>query len=193
MLQEFAAGINMDDLHVQMVGKGFHHLLRLVEAQQAVIHKHAGQLVADGPMDQCRRHRGIHPAGQPQDHFVVADLRFDFLHRLADVVRHVPVLRATANVVHEAVQHCLALRGMGHLGMELQCVKVPRFVRHTGNGRGGIAGDHRETRRQCRHFVAVTHPHIDQAVTFVIGAILNVVQQGGMTLCTNLRVAEFAH
>ena len=92
MLHEFAAGIDMDDLHAQVVGEGLHHLLGFVQAQQAVVHEHAGQLVADGAMDQRRRHRGIHAAGQPEDHFVLADLRADFFHRLADVIRHVPVL-----------------------------------------------------------------------------------------------------
>ena len=35
-----------------------------VQAQQAVVHEHAGQLIADGAMDQRRRHRRIHAAGQ---------------------------------------------------------------------------------------------------------------------------------
>ena len=50
--------------------EGLHHLLGLVQAQQAVIDEDAGQLVADRAMEQRRRNRRIDAAGQPEDHFV---------------------------------------------------------------------------------------------------------------------------
>jgi hypothetical protein len=55
-------------------GEHVHHHVALVEAQQAVVDEHAGELVADGAVDQGRGHRGIDAAGQAQDHFLVADL-----------------------------------------------------------------------------------------------------------------------
>ncbi len=42
-----------------------------------------------------------------------------------------------------------------------------------------------------RHFVAVAHPHIEQAVAYFIGAILNIAQQFGMAARANFRVAKF--
>ena len=50
-------------------------LLGLALAQQPVVDEHAGQLVADRALHQCRGHGGVDPAGQPADHVLVADLR----------------------------------------------------------------------------------------------------------------------
>ena len=84
MMQEFPAGIDMDDLHVADFRRRYRITCSaFVQAQQAVVHEHAGELVADGTVDQRRRHRGIHPAGQTQDHFIFAHLRADIFHRLA--------------------------------------------------------------------------------------------------------------
>jgi hypothetical protein len=51
-----------------------------------VIDEHAGQLVADGAVDQRRRHARIDAAGQAQDHFVA--------HLLADLPRLLRCSRA---------------------------------------------------------------------------------------------------
>jgi hypothetical protein len=50
--------------------------------QHAVVHEDAGQAVADGPVHQRRRYRGVHAARQPADGGPVAHLRPDGLHRL---------------------------------------------------------------------------------------------------------------
>jgi hypothetical protein len=63
--------VNHLDVHVPR--KGVHHLLCLVQAQQAVIHEYAGELLADRPVDQCRGHRRIHAARQAEDDFLVFD------------------------------------------------------------------------------------------------------------------------
>jgi hypothetical protein len=64
-------------------GEGGHDLVALAEAQQAVVDEHAGELVADGPVQQRRHHGGVDAAGQAQQHLVVADL---FAHRGDGVV-----------------------------------------------------------------------------------------------------------
>jgi hypothetical protein len=61
-------------------------MLALVQAQQAVVDEHAGELVADGAVDQRRRHAGIDAAGQAEDDLLVAHLLADARHRLGDVV-----------------------------------------------------------------------------------------------------------
>ena len=61
-------------------------------AQQAVVDKDAGELVADGLVEQRRRHAGIHAAAQAEDDVLVADLLADFLDGLVDVIAHRPVL-----------------------------------------------------------------------------------------------------
>jgi hypothetical protein len=56
VMQKFGTGINVDYFHAEIFGEGFHHLFGLVQTQQAVVHEHASQLIADGAMDQRRRH-----------------------------------------------------------------------------------------------------------------------------------------
>ena len=88
----------------QMLGEGFHHLCGLVQPQQAGIDEYAGQLLADGAMDERRGDGGIDAAGQAENDFFLADCSTDARDRLVDVVRHVPVAAAAADVVHEALQ-----------------------------------------------------------------------------------------
>ena len=75
--QELLARVHVDHLDAEVAGEGAHHLLRLVEPQQAMVDEHAGELLADRLVDQRRGHRRIHAAGQPEDDFFRADLRAD--------------------------------------------------------------------------------------------------------------------
>ena len=109
----------MDHLDAHVLREGVHDLLRLVQAQQAVVDEHAGELLADRPVDQRRGDRRIDAARQAEDHLVVADLLADLRDRLGDVIGHVPVAGAAADLVHEALQQLRALQGVRDLGMEL--------------------------------------------------------------------------
>jgi hypothetical protein len=144
-------------------------------------------------MQQHRSDRRIHAARQAQDDFFVTDLLAYLGHRFVDVIRHVPIFAAAADVMHEATQHRLALMGVRDFRMELQRVKTSRLIRHTGDRRARVAGNDAKTLRQFRNLVAVTHPHIDQAVTLRIAAILNVAEQSGMALRADLGITELAH
>ena len=42
--------IRADDFHAHILGEHFHDLIALVQTQQAVVHKHTGQLVTDRPV-----------------------------------------------------------------------------------------------------------------------------------------------
>ena len=76
--------------------------------------------------------------------------------------------------------------------MELHGVELARLVGHAGDGGGGVAGDDLEAGRQLGDLVAMAHPDIQQAVTFVVHAVLNVAEQRGMPMCSNFRIAELA-
>ena len=89
--EELFGGVDVDHLGVQAAGEHVHHHLAFVRAQQAMVDEHAGELVADGAMDQRGGHGGVHAAGQAEDHFLVADLLADHGHGLGDVVAHDPV------------------------------------------------------------------------------------------------------
>ena len=56
-----------------------------------MIDEYAGELVADGLVDQHRRHRTIDPAREAADHLGVADLVADARDRLGPVSAHGPV------------------------------------------------------------------------------------------------------
>src|SRR5690606_41727224 len=96
----------------------------LVQPQQAVVYTHTHQLIANGLVQQCRRHGRIYPARQAQNNVVVTNLRTDLLAGFRYVVGHVPVALAAADIAHETMQNGGALYGMGNLGMELQPVKM---------------------------------------------------------------------
>jgi hypothetical protein len=56
LAQEQVAGVHADDLGVQLADEHVHHHVAFVQAQQAVVDKHAGELVADGAVDQRGGH-----------------------------------------------------------------------------------------------------------------------------------------
>ena len=55
-LHEIGSGVDVDDLHVHVLGEGVHHLRRFVQAQQAMIDEDAGELLADGAVDEGGGH-----------------------------------------------------------------------------------------------------------------------------------------
>jgi hypothetical protein len=66
LAQEQLAGIHADHLGVQLAGEHVHHHVAFVQAQQAVVDEHAGQLVADGAVDQRRGHDESTPPDRPR-------------------------------------------------------------------------------------------------------------------------------
>ena len=153
-------GVHADDLDPHVAREGLHHLIAFVQAQQAVVHENAGQLLADGAVQQRRDHGGIDAAGQTQDDFVLADLgahRLD--HALDDVARR-PQRAAAADVVHEALQDAAPLRGVRHLGVKLDAIEPARLVGNAGKRRRGRFRDHLESRGQSGDAIAVAHPHV---------------------------------
>ena len=71
---KFGAGIHRDQLGAQLLAERRRHLFALVLAQQARIHKHRHQLVADGLMHQRRGHGRIHAAADRRQHAFIAHL-----------------------------------------------------------------------------------------------------------------------
>ena len=69
-------------------------LLDLAFAQQAVVDEHAGELVADGLVDEGGGDCGVDTAGQAADHFGVADLLADLGDLVLDDGGGVPVVAA---------------------------------------------------------------------------------------------------
>ena len=160
MAQKLRLGVHADHFGVQLAHKHVHYHVALVQAQQAVVHKHAGQLVANGAVDQRCRHAGIHAAAQAQDHVFLAHLLFDQGYRLGDVVFHHPIGPGLANLQHKTLQNRLALQGVRDFGVELQGVKIAFFVGHARNGATAGAGHPLEAGRHLDHVVAMAHPNL---------------------------------
>ena len=121
-------GVLVLQLDFEMAPENFLHHLRLAPAQQAVVDENAGELVADGLVQQRRRHAGIHAAAQAENHPFLADLRADLLDGLVDVTAHRPVLAAAADVVDEVGDDFPAARRVGHFGMKLQAEHFARAI-----------------------------------------------------------------
>ena len=148
---------------VQARARGGHevalHLLALARPQQAVVDEHAGQPVADGPLDEGGGHRGVDAAGQPADRPPVADLRAHGLDRLVDDRRGGPARRDPRDLVQEALQHLLPVRRVPDLGVVLDAREPPVGVLERRDGRAlGRRGDGEPVRRADDR-VAVAHPH----------------------------------
>ena len=190
--QKQLAGVHADDLGVQFADEHFHHHVTLVQAQQTVVHKNAGELVANGAVDERGRHRRIHAARQAQNDFFVTHLRPDFGNCIGHVVVHHPVGAGGADVEHKAVQQRLALHRVRHFGVKLHAIEMPRLVGHAGNRATRRAGHELEAGRQRGHLVAVAHPDLEHAVVFGRGEVGNVLEQGGMAMGAHFGVAKLA-
>ena len=178
---EVLRGVHVNDVDAQMTGKGFHHLFGLAQAQQAMVHEHTGELFADGLVQQRRGHGRIHAARQAEDDVLVTHLPADGLHLLLDEAGHGPVAAAAGQIPHEAAQDVRAPFGVGDFRVELHGVEATFLVGHAGNG-AAVGGGHQfEAFRQAGDLVAVAHPHVQQAVAFVVLAVLNAVEQPGVT------------
>ena len=112
--------------------------------QQAVVDEHAGELVADGLVQQRRHHRRIDAAREPEQHAALADLRAYARDGVLDDAAGVPVGGAAADLVQEPRVEPRALLGVRDLGVELQRVEAPRFIGHAGDGHIARRGDHLE-------------------------------------------------
>ena len=173
LTQEQVTRIHANHVGVQLAHKHVHHHVAFIQAQQAMVHKHAGEFVANGAVYQGCGHGRIHTARQAQNNFFVAHLLANGGNRFFDVVAHDPVGACAANIQHKAVQQGLALHGMRDFGVKLHRVKIARFVRHACDGASGCRCHDLEAFGQLGHFVAVAHPHFEHAVALRCGEVFN--------------------
>jgi hypothetical protein len=174
-------------LDVEAAAEGLDHLLRLAGTQQAVVDEDAGELLADRLVDQHRRHRRVHAAGQAADHPRVADLlayAFD-LHGAEP--GHAPGAAAAGNLMGEVAQQRRAVRRVHHLWMEHQAVQPASLVGDDGERRALADRDRPETRRQPADAVTVAHPHL-----LAPAALPDALQQGGVLQDIDMGAAELA-
>src|SRR5260221_13908628 len=76
--------------------------------------------------------------------------------------------------------------------MRLHAGKKTLFVGHRRDRRCVIVCNYLETRWHRDYFVAVTHPYVEQAMSFAVGAVLDVAQQSRMAASTHFGITELA-
>src|SRR5262245_37622164 len=159
-IEELRRGINGDERDVVVAAEEIDDLLRFAFAEQTMIHEDAGELVADRLMDEKRGNRGVDAAGQTADDVALSHLLADALDLAVAEMRYGPVARASGDSVDEIGEKLRALRGVHHLGVELEAIKPPRIVGDGRERRAHRDADGAEARGQPRHAVAMAHPHL---------------------------------
>ena len=139
-----------------------------------MIHIHAGQTIPDGLVNQCRCHRGIHAAGQCQQHGSLLAYGFpDAGNGRLGIGRHGPVPYAAADM-QEVADNRPPLIGVGHFRVELHAVDVPHIIRHGGDGAILRVSNGMEAFRANLHLISVAHP--------VAGRIGHILQDGSLVV-----------
>ena len=160
LAQEVHRGVHVNQVQVVMLPEEVKDFLRLPFAQQAVVDEDAGQAVADGPVDQHRGDRGVHPAGQGADDLAVAHLLPDVFGGGLDEGGHGPQGIELTDAEQKVAENLFAPGRVVHFGMKLHPVQPPGEVSDGPGGAGVAAADHLEPRRQALHPVAVAHPDL---------------------------------
>ena len=158
--QKQGGGVLALELDAKMTGKNLPHRFRFAPAQQTIIDKDAGELPADGFVQQGGRHAGIHPAAQSKNHPLAPHLRPNLLHGLLDEMAHGPLLAAPADAMHEIGNDLPPPRRMDHFGMELQPEEFPVAVLDGGKLRVVGRGDGLEPVRRRDQFVPMRIPDL---------------------------------
>ncbi len=112
--KEALGSVHKYQIGVQLSAEHLQHLFALPFAHQPVVHVHTVQLLTDRADQQRGDHRGVHPAGQREQHLAVAHLTPDPIDLVGDKRVHVPGLFRTALVKQkrpERFRQCRVVRG----------------------------------------------------------------------------------
>ena len=191
-VQEALLAFHVNDVQTEVITEHVHNLLGFVQTQQTIVHEDAGQVFTDSAVQQHGGHGGVHPAGEAEDHFVIANLLADTLNGIVDDFCRRPQSFTLADVTHKALQHTHTLTGVGHFRMELHAIEAFFFVRHNGKRAAFSAGNGYEVRRDRGDFVAVAHPDVEQRFTFSGQGVFDTAHQRAIGNNFNLRIAELA-
>ena len=131
-IEEELGRIDEVERKVQLVAKPLLNLVGFVVAQQSVVHEDAREPIANCAMNQHRRHRGVHAAGQSAHDLSRRDLLTNPRGRFLDERADRPVARAAALAVGKIAQDLDAVLRVHDLRVEQQRIQLPigRFHRH---------------------------------------------------------------
>jgi len=90
VVEELLRSVNDAEVDVEVVFEGVFDEVAFFFAEEAVVDEDAGELVADGFVEEGGDDGGIDPAGEATDDAFVADGFFDFLGGFVGEVGHFP-------------------------------------------------------------------------------------------------------
>ena len=184
------AGLCVHPDEVDVPGaEGLLHLISLVLAHEAVVHEHAGELAAHRLRQKGGAHRGVHPAGEGQQHPAAAHLLPDGGNGGVLIVLHGPQTLGAADLIEEVMDHVHPVLRVVHLRVELDAVEAPVLVGDGHVGAGGGVGRQGKALGHPGHIVPVAHPGdaplrqaLEQAAGGIIEGLRLAVLPGGVLL-----------
>jgi hypothetical protein len=160
-LEEEASGVFVVELDFEVLAEDFADDAGFAVAEDAVVDEDAGELVADGLMDEGGGDAGVDSAAEAEDDAFGADLLADFVDGVVDVVVHGPVAAAAADAVDEVADDFSAAGCVDDFGVELEAVEFLCAV--FDGGVVGVFGDGDgfEAGGEFGEFVAVGVPDLE--------------------------------
>ena len=174
LVDEALPGIDVFDIDVKTLVEKLHQKLGLPFAHEALVNEHAGELIANGLVQQEGEGGGIDTTGEGQQDTLISHLGPHISHGLIDESRRGPVGFALTNVINEIAQHRHPTGGMDHLGVELHPIQPPLVIGHRRLGRVVGMGQPGKACGQALHGITVAHPHgrtildIGQQINWVV-------------------------
>ena len=151
--------VDRAQVHVKVIAEGGFHQSSFTLSQESVVYKDAGELFADGSMEQRRYDRTVHATGKPADHVAISDLVANSHTLGVEELTHTPRACTAADSVEEVAKDVYAMWGMGHLGVKLHTVEPTIAMPDSGMRAGFGRCERFELFTQTSDLVAVTHPH----------------------------------
>jgi hypothetical protein len=118
------------------------------------------RLLADGPVDQGRRHSGIHAARKPTDHFCIPDFGPELLHRGLHEVGGGPITLQSTDIVEEVADDLATMGRMRDFRVKLEGVGKQALIFKCAGSDGGRARNGLETVGQFGDGIAMAHPNL---------------------------------
>ena len=150
-----------------------------------MIDEDAGELLADGLVDQHRCHRAVDTARQPTDDAILADLRADARDLRVAEMLHAPVARQARDLAHEVADQACAVGRVHHLGVKHRRIDAPALIGRDRERRVLARRLDCEAVGQARDAVAVAHPH-----GIALAHVPHAVEQRALFLDQDVGAAE---
>ncbi len=176
--EEVIGGVDDAEIDFEVIAESGFDGLAFVFSEEAVVDEDAGELGADGFVEECGEDGGIDATGEAADDVGGADLLADGIDGGVYEVAHFPGAIGVADAVEEVFEDLRAVGGVGDFGVELDADEGFGFVGGGGEGAGGGGGEGDEVCGELVDLIAVGHP--DGGV--LRDAVEEVAVEGGLEL-----------